>query len=163
MTWQSRVQKGLVASLSRVPTPRPSNASEPTLGSVASLAGQYTAPGYGSDLNLCAFIPGQQPTEACQKMIAGKAIVDPKVPTLIAEINAILATHISLRHFAGNIFNVSTINVLVSPSVYVIPRALADHFSLLYSQPETLTSHTGLPRPPAERWWLNSLKMNRGQ
>lgn len=109
------VQKGLVASLSQQGTPRPANASdEATVGSISSLAGVYTAPGYGSVLNFCAFIPGEQPTDACQKLIAGKPIVDPQIPTLVAEINTVLATHISLKHFNGNIFNVSTVNVLAT-------------------------------------------------
>ncbi|KAK1235669.1 hypothetical protein PQX77_001088, partial [Marasmius sp. AFHP31] len=110
--FNTAVQKALQAGFSKPTTPRPSGASEPTLGSVASLAGEYAAPGYGSPLRLCAFVPGQQPTEACQKMIAGKEIFNPKVPTLIAETNAILATHIALTHFNGNIFNVTTVNVL---------------------------------------------------
>ncbi|KAL0567550.1 hypothetical protein V5O48_014446 [Marasmius crinis-equi] len=106
------VRKTVAASLSQVKAPRPANASEPSVGSISSLAGEYTAPGYGSTLEFCAFIPDQQPSESCQKMIAGKAIVDPKIPTLLAEINTVLATHISLSHFNGNIFNITMMNVL---------------------------------------------------
>ncbi|KAF9268928.1 hypothetical protein L218DRAFT_970172 [Marasmius fiardii PR-910] len=77
------VQKGLVARLGQGGTPRPANASEPTVGSISSLAGEYRAPGYGSTLNFCAFIPGEQPSEAFQKMIAGKPIVNPQAPTWV--------------------------------------------------------------------------------
>ncbi|ESK87477.1 beta-lactamase [Moniliophthora roreri MCA 2997] len=104
-------QKALISG-AKQPTSRPSDAPEPSVGTISSLVGEYKAPGYGSSLKLCAFIPNEQPTEECQAMVAGKPIVDPTIPTLLAEISSPLATHISLRHFSGNYFNLTSLYVL---------------------------------------------------
>lgn len=104
-----------MASLTAPKPQRSANASLPTIGSIESFEGQYTAPGYGTTLNVCAFVPNGTVSDECQnKFDKLQTIVDTKTPTLTAEVNGILASHLILKHWGGDVWNVSAASVQVS-------------------------------------------------
>ncbi|KAF8884171.1 beta-lactamase/transpeptidase-like protein [Infundibulicybe gibba] len=106
---------------SRSPRPlRSTNATLPSVGSFASLAGNYTNPGYQT-IELCVVAnPGSNGTtrssssQSCKNLAAEAphtlpGAVDANIPTLLAHIDSDWASHLMLTHWNGNVFNITAL------------------------------------------------------
>lgn len=101
---------------------RPSNASPPSIG-FAALAGTYNNPGYGK-FELCLVSTNNTAATKSCKALAAKlptilpGVVLPNVPTLLAEFDSPIASHIRITHYNQNTFNVSGLTSYVSQVQY---------------------------------------------
>jgi hypothetical protein len=109
-------------------TRRPAKASLPSVNFTA-LAGNYNNNGYGG-FELCLISP-QNPTasRSCQALSSNistilPGIVDPKIPTFVAEWNNPWASHLRFTHFNENSFNVTAFTSYVSSMYVSIPVLL---------------------------------------
>ncbi|KAJ7820018.1 hypothetical protein B0H14DRAFT_3736395 [Mycena olivaceomarginata] len=84
--------------------------------SASALAGTYRDPGYGV-LDLCFVSPKSLVTlasESCRQLIDEipttlPAVLDPRIPTLLARWNGSEVTHAAFAHFEQNLFNVTAV------------------------------------------------------
>ena len=141
-----RLQAASIGSQTLPPIPRAANASPPAIY-FSSLAGKYTNPGYGV-FELC-FVSSNSTaaSPSCKELAANVStilpgVVNASVPTYLAAWDSPLASHISLTHYDGNVFNLSTLSSYVSwPS----PRFRRSNILTpeLSSRQETLRSPSG--------------------
>jgi hypothetical protein len=107
------------------PTPRPVKVMLPPVNFTA-IAGKYNNNGYGS-VELCLVSP-KNPTASCscQDLASNistilPGVVNPKIPTFVAEWHSPWASHLSFMHFNGNTCNVSAFISYVSLTSLCIP------------------------------------------
>jgi len=110
--YKSQVTVGFNSRLR--PTPRPTNASVPSVP-FERLAGKYRDPGYGTvELCLLSRHKAAIMSDSCRRLIDDlnttlPDILDPQIPTFVTKWEFRL-THVSLTHFEHNVFNVSGFN-----------------------------------------------------
>ncbi|KAF8884172.1 beta-lactamase/transpeptidase-like protein [Infundibulicybe gibba] len=116
--WDARVKALLLGPGPPRPL-RSTNATLPSVGSLASLAGNYTNPGYQT-IELCIVAnPGSNGTssnssQSCKNLAAETprtlpGAVNPSIPTLLARVDSDSASHFMLTHWSGNVFNISAL------------------------------------------------------
>jgi hypothetical protein len=117
--------KALVSFPPTPATPRPVKVTLPPVNFTA-IAGKYNNNGYGS-VELCLVSP-KNPTasRSCQDLASNistilPGVVNPKIPTFVAEWHSPWASHLSFMHFNGNTFNVSAFTSYVSSISLCIP------------------------------------------
>ncbi|KAF8884170.1 beta-lactamase/transpeptidase-like protein [Infundibulicybe gibba] len=122
INWDARI-KALVLAPSPPQPSRSANATLPSVGSFTSLAGNYTNPGYQT-IELCVVAnPGSngttpKSTKSCKNLAAEAPrtlpdAVNASVPTLLARLDAVWASHFILTHWSGNVFNISALQSVV--------------------------------------------------
>ncbi|KAJ7111488.1 beta-lactamase/transpeptidase-like protein [Mycena epipterygia] len=112
--WSGRLKSLITAGFNgrTIPTPRPENATLPSVP-FDVLAGTYHDPAYGTvDLCFVSRDIESAASESCRQLL--KEIpttlpdaLDPQIPTLLARWPAFGITHIALKHFEYNVFNLS--------------------------------------------------------
>ncbi|KAL0960872.1 hypothetical protein HGRIS_005887 [Hohenbuehelia grisea] len=101
------------AVASRVPTPRPADASSPSV-EFASLAGTYENPGYGQ-FELCyASGNSSQASEGCQSLLANATtilpgVINASIPTYVVRWDRVFGDFFTLTHFNADVFNMSIV------------------------------------------------------
>ncbi|KAJ7058190.1 beta-lactamase/transpeptidase-like protein [Mycena amicta] len=116
--WNTRYQQIAVgtaaARASFVSTPRPVNATPPTVpGAFAGLVGTYSNPGYTS-FELCLVIPApDSQSDSCKSLTTtlkttfAEFVSDLQVPTLAFTWDRLAAQYVTLSHYNGNVFNLT--------------------------------------------------------
>ncbi|KAJ7144405.1 beta-lactamase/transpeptidase-like protein [Mycena epipterygia] len=112
--WSDRLRSGLIKNFNNrtLPTPRPKNATLPSLPFDA-LSGTYHDPGYGT-MNLCLVSQDNRSpaSNSCRSLLEESPtrlpdILDPQMPTLLTKWDGFRVTHLAFAHFEHNMFNVS--------------------------------------------------------
>ncbi|KAG6915972.1 hypothetical protein DXG01_009061 [Tephrocybe rancida] len=118
--WDARFKPPTVLNLP-LATPRPANVAPPST-SFTDLAGKYYSNAYGP-LELCLVSPDFSAASSTCKALAANVstilpgAVDPSIPTFIAAWDSPAITHIRLRHFNGDHFNISLLNSLPTNNI----------------------------------------------
>ncbi|KAF8884175.1 beta-lactamase/transpeptidase-like protein [Infundibulicybe gibba] len=120
--WNTRLKALAPTFLPPPPVSAPVNATPPSIGSLASLAGKYTNLGYQT-IELCvAADPSSNvtanATQSCRDLVAQAprilpGAVDPSVPTLLASFDTVWASHITVTHWSGDTFNLTGLQTVV--------------------------------------------------
>ncbi|KAF8879112.1 beta-lactamase/transpeptidase-like protein [Infundibulicybe gibba] len=116
--WDARIKATILGSSSPPPS-RPANATLPAVGAFTSLAGKYTNPGYQT-IELCVVAnPGSNgttsnSTQSCKNLVTEAprtlpGAVNSSVPTLLARLDSVWASHLAFIHWSGNVFNISAL------------------------------------------------------
>ncbi|KAF7345808.1 Beta-lactamase class penicillin binding protein [Mycena venus] len=112
--WTARYKSAISKAFSgrTIPTPRPVNATLPSL-SLQSLAGKYQDQAYGP-IELCLVSQEMDSTssDTCVRLraeipIALPGALDLSIPTLLTRWGGTGVTHLAFSHFERNVFNVS--------------------------------------------------------
>ncbi|KAG6840030.1 hypothetical protein C0991_009475 [Blastosporella zonata] len=110
--WDARLKPPTTIELLPT-TPRPANASPPSVN-FTTLAGKYYSDAYGP-LELCLVSTDFPAASSSCKALAANVstilpgAVDPSIPTFIGAWDSTGITHIRLRHFSGDRFNLTVL------------------------------------------------------
>ncbi|KAF8913691.1 beta-lactamase/transpeptidase-like protein [Mucidula mucida] len=104
--YQQTVKAKYAASLAV--TPPPSSPSPPSVA-YTELAGTYSNGAYG-ELELCYL----SDSSSCQDLLAGIPNAGDERPTLVAQWNKLWASHVFMRHFDGDTWNLTLLDKRVS-------------------------------------------------